>query len=266
MNNVNRFFLSVSVLSLSACGGSSPSGGSEIVTPTTEQAVTLSLGTFPAGVSVIDNGNETWTFSFPTTPDRILSLDQVGNSGIVRYRDGGTILLLDGSFRSFFNTILEGSTSSNSGVATYFVGLPLDSTFSVVELERSGATTFPVSGTADMTGKTALNFINSDGYVIASVEGEAEFTANFGGNISGRTFDLTSFGDAATTQEQLAVTFESTPISGGGFVGTSTATNLSGVTGDYEGIFVGPSAGEAIGGYSLTDSEGQRIEGIFIVE
>jgi hypothetical protein len=199
-----------------------------------------------------------------------LTLDNVsvGNTGVVQIR--GDEFIVDGERGqiSLRNLILTDATPSGEGQVLFAFSPSVGTDgrdFRYFELERTGPTQIPATGSIIMQGHTAIAAISPDQSIGLIGEGQAELTTDFGtGPIAGRTFDIQAFGSTGDLN-YLAVNFEQTTMNDGAFSGTVDPVREEYMEGTYDGLIVGPDGTEAVGSYSFEGTSSFMYYGIFTV-
>ena len=141
--------------------------------------------------------------------------------------------------------------------------------FAAIAYGRLTDTALPTSGSASFAGTYAGMFRRADvspaNTVLYRIRGNAALDANFGANtvsgsiINRKFYDLSGVWDTSFTLSDVALASGSIDATGG-FSGLTSGGQITGgawleTTGAYQGVFAGPTAGEAVGGVLIDHAQ-----------
>ncbi len=264
------------LVALGACGGSSgsdPDPWRDVETVDVEANAVAAFGE-ESGLVVTRDGDVV------TVSDRTYGLVEGTAIGrIAAYESTG-------AFEGSDDTVLFGRTRSGTGEVRLIHSTLLDEEILVVELERTGPTTVPITGTSNYSGDYLGQFFQEqtigerEGVEVGfeRITGTVTLTANFDdpstteGRISNRQSSAGAYADIIL---QNAFTDPQGPFGGDVTGGEGTTENVTVSTtrdGNYSALFTGAAASEVIGGLSLVHDQtigeaATRTEvGVFIAE
>ncbi|MGH1329629.1 MAG: transferrin-binding protein-like solute binding protein [Paracoccaceae bacterium] len=301
--SIRTAFLSCTLLAAGACGP---------VATTTE--IKLPAGPPPAPYTVAAEtkslGNNTVVNNADVTQivvdGRILSGLQSSNEADTPAGQGAQAIAYYRTATSYWQwpvqNLWRGKTNSGAGEATLIKSHDaVDYAISTIELERTGDTTIPVSGTTEYKGLYAGTSSQEGGHPVRTYDnsssyfysGDVNLSANFAtarvsGAITNRKTDSLAAGYTNIRQTK-DITLELGGIENGAFFGTATSPaddpdnpdptvqypddghRYFQTDGTYEGLFIGANADEIVGTITVDHVRGGetphsvRETGIFVL-